>query len=593
MSCGLHCLLYWSYNPNMAYLELFETDFAKMDGEGPDRISLDVVDGKRPPLILGRGSQLLPADIKIFARANSLEIISRQHAKIECMEFNCGDLQRPPIYTVACMKALNGTFVNMTRIGKVRLSDGDILQMGGLVSKIQIGDTLPNDDNKNCVKYIFRQPVMVPPSNNNNRRGTKRPSSASTNENNDNNSSSKRLSSSSSSSSKQSISSSSQRAVVGTTTTAAVKETKNRSPPSEEELTSRRDLNTWLLRHGGISGTLADRYSTLLWENGVGTVARLERKLSRDPDNNYLLSIGLDVDDVDDIMRAYSPVNGAHVSVPSVSSSSSSSAAGGGGTVSSVTTTVGTVAATSHDSHSLLSTKRSVEHGNNNQKIKSESDESSIYFSTLRNALVCPLCSLSLLDAVVTPCSHGFCMSCLEQHWSTHNTTVCPVCTGEQSQKSDDPQRQRKQKDNDSKKQNGNGSSSSSSSEAGSGASSSSSRNDGFTRRYVRSVHLDEVVSVLMAASSTMEQKQFAEREKKAYGVLQALGIPMYQPHDHPVESGNKVNNQEGGQSSVVVASQVEETDDDDQENDDDEKDNSSSDSYEDHCSNSRQSYDN
>jgi hypothetical protein len=235
--------------------------------------------------------------------------------------------------------------------------------------------------------------------------------------------------------------------------------------------------------------------------------------------------------------------------------------------------------ATSHESNSrLLSTKRSVDHGHNSQKIKSESDESAIYFSTLRNALVCPICSLSLLDAVVTPCSHGFCMSCLEQYWSTHvNTTAaaCPVCAGEHSQRSDDHQR----------KQNGNVSSSMVAS------SSSSSRNDGSTRRYVRSVHLDEVVSVLIAASSTMEQKQFAEREKFAHGVLQALGISMYQHHDHPVESGNI--NRESEQRSVVATSQVEETDDDGEENDGDEKDNSSSDSYEDHCTNSRQSYDN
>ena len=540
----------------MAYLELFETDFAKMDGEGPARIPLEQ-EGKRSPIILGRGSELLPADFKIFARHKTAEIISRQHAKIECMEFNCGDLQRPPVYTVECMKALNGTFVNRTRIGKVRLNDGDILQLGGLIFKMQIGDTLPNDDNKNCVKYIFRQPVMAP--SNNNRRGTKRQQSATTNENNDNNSS-KRISSSSSSS-KHSVPSSSGAAVVPV---AAVHATKNVSPPTEDELTSRRDLKAWLFRHGGISGTLADRYSALLWENGVGAVARLERKLSRVHDN-YLVSIGFDVDDVDDILRAYSVTHGL-VPVPAPAAAEAAA-----------TTTSASASATAsavQESQSRSSKNRSADQGSSSRAAvrpdKSGSDECSIHVSALRSALICPICSFPLLDAVVAPCSHGFCMSCLEQHLSTHATTPCPICAGEQSQ-------------NEDHRRSHNGSSSS-------GAGSSSSHSQVSILRYVRSVHLDEVVGVLMAASSTMEQKHFAEREKKARSVLLALGVSL-----HP---GENAKQEGGGPSSNAVSSQVvhqsEEVDDDGEENDGEEKDNSSSDSYDNgESNNSRQSYDN
>ena len=72
---------------------------------------------------------------------------------------------------------------------------------------------------------------------------------------------------------------------------------------SEDELVSRRELKAWLFRHGGISGSLANKYIDILWEEGVGTVARLERKLSRD--HNYLLSIGFDQYDVEDIMNAH------------------------------------------------------------------------------------------------------------------------------------------------------------------------------------------------------------------------------------------------------------------------------------------------
>ena len=545
----------------MAYLELYKTDFRELDGEGPDRILLEQ-EGERPPLMLGRGSQLLPADVKIFARYNEAEIISRQHAKIECMELNCGDSQRPPIYTVECMKALNGTFVNRTRIGKVCLRDGDILQLGGLTLKTQVGDMLPDDNNKNCVKYIFRQPVMVPP--NSNRRGTKRQPSATTNENNDNNSSKRSTTTTSSSGSKQ------QRLPSSSSSSGAISAASNGSGNhhvSEDELTSRRDFNTWLFRHGGISGALADKYSALLWENGVGSVARLERKLSRVQDN-YLVSIGFEDDDVDDILRAFSAASGAQVLLPVVSAPAPAPVSVP------VPVQASEVLAVASESQSRPSSKhRSTSSSRQPHTDKrSNSDECSIHISALRSALVCPICSLSLLDAVVAPCSHGFCMSCLEQHLSTH-TTPCPICTGEQSQ-------------NEDNKKNRNGSGSSSS-----GTSANNSRNVS-ALRYVRSVHLDEVVGLLMAASSTMEQKQFAEREKNARTVLLGLGVSMHH-HQHTVESGN----QEGGPNSNAGSSQVVGQSDDDEdveENDGEVKDSSSNDSYDNgESNNSRQSYDN
>ena len=50
--------------------------------------------------------------------------------------------------------------------------------------------------------------------------------------------------------------------------------------------------------------------------------------------------------------------------------------------------------------------------------------------SSLQAALCCPSCSLTLVNSVVLPCSHGYCRSCLESEWSKyeHSRGVCLVC---------------------------------------------------------------------------------------------------------------------------------------------------------------------
>jgi hypothetical protein len=43
---------------------------------------------------------------------------------------------------------------------------------------------------------------------------------------------------------------------------------------------------------------------------------------------------------------------------------------------------------------------------------------SSISSDTLLSSLQCPLCEQLLIDAVVLPCSHGFCRACVESRWA-------------------------------------------------------------------------------------------------------------------------------------------------------------------------------
>jgi pSer/pThr/pTyr-binding forkhead associated (FHA) protein len=52
-----------------------------------------------------------------------------------------------------------------------------------------------------------------------------------------------------------------------------------------------------------------------------------------------------------------------------------------------------------------------------------------IDYSSLRALLLCPLCSMVMIDPVILKCSHGFCRSCLEHHWFDHKyVSKCPLC---------------------------------------------------------------------------------------------------------------------------------------------------------------------
>ena len=117
-------------------LVLHQTDFASLDGFGPD-----IIDLKAGKTIIGRGSQTMPVDITVCARKEGMDIISRNHAAItRTADGN---------YCVQDLKALNGTYVNSEKISTRTLRHGDILQFGGTSS-------VPNGQSAFCVRYVFQ-----------------------------------------------------------------------------------------------------------------------------------------------------------------------------------------------------------------------------------------------------------------------------------------------------------------------------------------------------------------------------------------------------------------------------------------------------
>jgi len=107
--------------------------------------------------------------------------------------------------------------------------------------------------------------------------------------------------------------------------------------------------------------------------------------------------------------------------------------------------------------------------------------------ASLRTSLNCAICSFTMMDAVVMRCSHGFCRSCLEIHLAVRPMRcLCPICNDAPPKKTSLAAR---------------------------------------PLLYVRSSHLDQLIWMLVEASSRTDKQAFKEREKKNRDTLISLGI--------------------------------------------------------------------
>ena len=118
-------------------LILYKTNFKQLDGEGPEYIDLT-----RATTTIGRGSQTLNVDATVYARKNGADIISRRHAAVSRSATNQ--------FVLSDLGAINGTFINLVKISSQVLKDGDIVQLGGITS-------LSKEPDGFCVKYLFRE----------------------------------------------------------------------------------------------------------------------------------------------------------------------------------------------------------------------------------------------------------------------------------------------------------------------------------------------------------------------------------------------------------------------------------------------------
>ncbi len=128
------------------FLQLHDTDLSTIDGEIPTIIEL-----RQTKLILGRGSPLFPVDVKICAKKNDKDIISRNHANIVFTDNT---------YILNDMGAMNGLFVNDVRVRSHVLKHNDIIQFGGLFN-MPTGSILSKSDLNVKYKFIQTAPIQV------------------------------------------------------------------------------------------------------------------------------------------------------------------------------------------------------------------------------------------------------------------------------------------------------------------------------------------------------------------------------------------------------------------------------------------------
>jgi pSer/pThr/pTyr-binding forkhead associated (FHA) protein len=128
-------------------LELLKEGLDCLDIEVPSQIPLNV-----GTIVLGRGSPKFPVDVPIVARKNGKDIISRRHAEVSVL--SNGDC------ILKDLGAVNGIFVNSVKILSQVLREGDRIQFGG-VSNIDFGCKI--DSNDDSLQYIFRTSCVDSP----------------------------------------------------------------------------------------------------------------------------------------------------------------------------------------------------------------------------------------------------------------------------------------------------------------------------------------------------------------------------------------------------------------------------------------------
>ena len=402
----------------------------------------------RPMVRFGRGSLSMPVDAVVFARSGNSEIISRLHLTVKRTDDG---------YVLQDENSLNGSYVNGVRLrdgSSAPLKDGDIIQLGG-----RPAGAASDGGDDGCVKYRFVKSAIAGTSSH--QQGSKRPRSPSPTEHN---------------------------APLVTTTTTTTTST---SSSISEVL----DITGELAKLNRKIDAVEEEIASAAASSGGGVNDMKSRLVSLEKQKAEVLTL----------LRLAREREAAAGASSSSSSSSSLPAASSG-----------TVAAPQQPPPPLppqqVEQPRPKTHGRGQGAAGSAagSGECAIHAGTLRSVLQCPLCGDCLLDAAVLPCSHGFCLSCLEREMRAKASSACPVCAGEER-----------------------------------AASVSRGR---ALRPYVRSVHLDNAVDVLLIASTAAERSRYAERMAAARQYLTSIGVdPDAGAEDGHAESSGSGSSRGGG----------------------------------------------
>jgi len=422
------------------YLFLHEDSLELQDAQVPKKIIIN-----KEKLVIGRGSPKLAVDVTIIARKNDKDIISRQHAEITTT--SNGDC------SIRDMGALNGIFVNGIKINSHKLSQGDLVQFGG-ISNVEVGTKLTNSDVS--LKYVYSTTTTQPVTK----------GSASKRKDDNQSSTSNMSVTSSSRSAKRSKGEDSLLSVLS----PAIDSSKSSDSPEGKHKADIQILHVSYLNHidklKQKNKELEKEARTELPALKSQSARQLEAIAARDETIKKLKTVASEQQDHAKQLQKKLATQESHAATleAEVASLKEKLAA--------------TVSAAAKAKLSPAS-----------------SGACGLSRSTLVGSLQCSLCEGLLVEAAVLRCSHGFCRACIEQHWKAAKDAKSKYSTV----RAVSPQVCRCPRCNASAVTS-NTSTSRSTSSAGGKA--------GHSAYYVRSDHVDGLVWLLLeSASSTTESK--------------------------------------------------------------------------------------
>lgn len=370
-------------------------------------------------VVLGRGSLACPVDIQISARKNGKEILSRNHARIDCKKGN---------YYLVDLQSMNGVFVNNRRIKEKKLSHNDIIQFGGCYSEaIKVGAVLTAADSDICVKYQYKSDDSTNCSNSyskskysNSKNGLR--DSNSRNELDISIKKRKAIATESYNSAKKNSRNSSN---GGTGNSSANKEIVSKSNEGIdakvilEELQSLKEMYKKLVDNreshdGATSSCVAKDIDAVSYEKkdvAIGSADPISATISTEK----VVILEKQIEE----LKAYNQSLQAELNRNSSITVDKDS---------NCTVQIANIKATHNTNNDA-----NKQHSESEQKSASFSSSNSksltcdIDFSAVKSSLQCTLCSSLLIDAVVLSCSHGYCRACLELHLQKR-ISKCPIC---------------------------------------------------------------------------------------------------------------------------------------------------------------------
>jgi hypothetical protein len=366
--------------------------------------------------VLGRGSPKFPVDVTMVLKKEGKDILSRKHAEI--VRLQSGQ------YMIKDCGATNGIFVNMVKVETRTLQPGDVVQFGGYCN-LEFGRKIERSDV--CIRYLYN--YLQPPQPQPQPRGSSKSASLATSA-----SSFASVSDQSKRSATESVKKRADRSdvLVGVGLGASAAKRKKPSSSHSEVSPVPVQVDNLVLELQAVQAQLA--YQSKRHKAELDDLAA-QRSSEYSEVQRFLQGSRVETEHLKQLLHGGAEelrikgeevleLTGERMLLGQQNGALQALVEEKEGRCRSVDNQLRGLRA----SLSIATAATSVSTGIGMQCISDE---------TLKKTLQCVICEQTLVDAVILPCSHGFCRTCLELKWSvgrpassasTSSVCRCPSC---------------------------------------------------------------------------------------------------------------------------------------------------------------------